>query len=68
MELTPEKLINDLNTYGFLFEAMCERGMQIYAMVNDGKLFHYRDENGKEIDAVVEIPYVTLPFKPLENQ
>lgn len=56
MEYTPEKLIGDLKTYGFLFEAMCERDLQIYAGANNGKLFHYRDENGKEIDAVVEMP------------
>ena len=56
MELTPEMLIGDLKTYGFLFEAMCERDLQIYARVNGGRLFHYRDENGKEIDAVVEMP------------
>ncbi len=56
MEYTPEKLMEDLKTYGFLFEAMCERDLQIYARVNNGKLFHYRDENEKEIDSVVEMP------------
>lgn len=56
MNLTPEKLTGDLKTYGFLFEAMCERDLQIYARVNGGELFHYRDENGKKIDAVVEMP------------
>ncbi len=56
MGLTPEMLMRDLRTYEFLFEAMCERDLQIYARVNDGRLFHYRDENGKEIDAVIEMP------------
>jgi predicted AAA+ superfamily ATPase len=56
MGLTKEKLLNDLKTFGFLFEAMCERDLQIYAEANGGRLFHYRDGRGGEIDAVVELP------------
>ncbi len=56
MELTPSMLLNDPKMFGFLFEAMCERDLDIYAKANNGRLFHYRDENGKEIDAVVEMP------------
>lgn len=55
LEYTPEKLLNDPKTFGFLFEALCERDLQIYSEANGGKLFHYRDENGKEIDAIVEM-------------
>ncbi len=51
-----DMLFNDLNTFGFLFEALCERDLRIYAEANDGKLFHYRDSNNREIDAVVEMP------------
>ena len=54
LSLTAEKLLNDLNTYGFLFEAMCERDLQIYTEANGGKLFHYRDGRGREIDAMIE--------------
>lgn len=54
--LSKRMLLNDLNTYGFMFEAMCERDLQIYAYVNGGKLYHYRDGKGREIDAVVEMP------------
>jgi predicted AAA+ superfamily ATPase len=53
MGLTPEMLMRDLRKYGFLFEAMCERDLRIYAGVNDGGSFHYRDENRKETDAVI---------------
>jgi hypothetical protein len=53
---TPERLINDLHTYGFLFEAMCIRDLRIYAESFGGQLFHYRDGYGREIDAVVELP------------
>lgn len=53
---TPEMLINDLHTFGFLFEALCEHDLAIYAEANGAKLFHYRDQKDKEIDAVVEMP------------
>lgn len=56
MEYTPEKLKNDLNTFGLLFEALCERDLDIYAESLGGKLFHYRDDRGNEINAVVEMP------------
>jgi predicted AAA+ superfamily ATPase len=55
LEATPEMLLNDLNTFGFLFEAMCIRDLRIYAEVNGGNVFHYRDERGREIDAVIEL-------------
>lgn len=55
LNLTPEKLINDLNTFGFLFEALCERDLRIYAESFDGKLFHYQDYDNNEIDAVIEL-------------
>ena len=56
MEVSDEMLGKDLNTLGFLFEALCERDLQIYAADFHGKLFHYRDGTGREIDAVVEHP------------
>ncbi|MCH5213151.1 MAG: ATP-binding protein [Oscillospiraceae bacterium] len=55
LRLTPEHLINDLTTFGFLFEALCERDLKIYAESFGGKLYHYQDYNGKEIDAVIEL-------------
>ena len=48
-------LINDLKTYGFLFESLCERDLKIYAQALGGQLFHYQDYNGFEIDAVVQL-------------
>lgn len=49
-------LMDDLRTFGFLFESMCERDLQVYASASGGRLFHYRDGKGREIDAVVEMP------------
>lgn len=56
LEATPEMLLGDLRTFGFLFEALCEHDLRIYAEANQGHLFHYRDEKDNEIDAVVELP------------
>ena len=54
--LSKEMLLNDLKTFGLMFEAMCERDLQVYAYVNDAKLYHYRDGKGREIDAIIEMP------------
>jgi len=54
--LTKDMLLKDLNTFGYIFEAMCERDLQVYSYANGGNLYHYRDGKGREIDAVVEMP------------
>ena len=54
LKATPEKLLNDLETLGFLFEALCERDLKIYAESFGANLYHYQDYQNKEIDAVVE--------------
>lgn len=51
----PNDLINDLNTMGLLFEAMCVRDLRVYAQALDGNLYHYRDSNGLECDAVIHL-------------
>ena len=53
---TPATLRDDLDTFEPLFESLCERDLDIYASSSGGRLFHYRDDNGNEIDAVVEMP------------
>jgi len=55
LNLTKDKLIGDLNTFGFLFEALVERDLSIYAQSFGGKLFHYQDYKNNEIDAVIEL-------------
>lgn len=55
LKVTPDNLINDLETFGFLFEALCERDLRIYAESFGAQLFHYQDYSNKEIDAVVEL-------------
>ena len=50
-----EKLINDLNTFGFLFEALVERDLKIYADSFNAKCYHYQDYKNREIDSVIEL-------------
>jgi len=52
--LSLDKLLNDLNYFGLLFESLVIRDLRIYADANGGKTFHYRDSRGFEIDAIVE--------------
>ena len=55
LNATPDKLFNDLQTFGFLFESLVERDLRIYAEAINAKLFHYQDYRGQEIDAVIEL-------------
>lgn len=55
LKATPDRLIGDLETFGFLFEALVERDLKIYAESFGANLFHYQDYNNNEIDAVVEL-------------
>lgn len=48
------KLLRDVRTFGFLFESLALRDLQIYAEASGARLFHYQDYDGREIDAVVE--------------
>lgn len=51
----PEDLLNDLNTFGLMFEALCVRDLRVYADSLNGQVYHYRDKNGLECDAVVHL-------------
>lgn len=51
----PSDLMNDLETMGLFFETLCVRDLRVYAEANDGNVFHYRDKNGLECDAVVHL-------------
>jgi hypothetical protein len=55
LKITPQKLIDDLETFGFLFESLCERDLKVYADTFGGKVYHYRDYANREIDAVIEL-------------
>ena len=50
----PKRLLNDLETFGLLFESLAIRDLRVYAQTFGGQLAHYRDSNGLEVDAIVE--------------
>ena len=55
LHLTKEKLLNDHETFGLMFEALAERDLRIYADYLEGHLYHFRDNvSGDEVDAIVE--------------
>lgn len=51
----PQDLIGDLNTMGLLFETLCIRDLRVFASVLDGQIYHFRDKNGLECDAVIHL-------------
>ena len=51
----PKDLINDMETFGFIFETLAVRDLRIYSDALDGKVYHYRDKNNLECDAVVHL-------------
>ncbi len=55
LHLTVDKLLNDHETFGLMFEALVERDLRIYADYLEGQLYHFRDNaSGDEVDAIVE--------------
>ena len=55
LDLTVDKLLNDHETFGLLFEALVERDLRIYMDYLDGHLYHFRDNvSGDEVDSILE--------------
>jgi predicted AAA+ superfamily ATPase len=55
LRAAPDSLLQDFNTFGLLFESLCIRDLRVYAGAIDGNVFHYRDKNGLEADAIVHL-------------
>ena len=72
LNLNYDKLIQDLNTFGFLFESLVERDLRIYSNYNNGELRHFRNNvSGLEVDAIVineEGEYGAIEIKLGANQ
>lgn len=56
MGIGPGDLMNDLKAFGLLFETLCIRDLRVYSQPLGGGVYHYRDKNGLECDAVVHLP------------
>ena len=70
LDIDENKLLNDLVTYGFIFESLCLHDLKVYANVNDGKVYHYRDYSNNEIDAILEMgdKKIAIEIKLNSNQ
>lgn len=55
LRLTPKTLLSDFETFGYLFESLCIRDLRIYTQSLDGSVFHFRDKNGFEVDAILQL-------------
>ena len=53
LDMKPNDLINDLNTFVFMFESLCVRDLKIYMQSYDGNISFYRDEKDFEVDAII---------------
>lgn len=66
MGLTPDYLLTDLKTFGFLFECLCIRDLKIYSQALGGRVSYYRDRYGLESDAVLHLDdgrFALIEFK-----
>ena len=64
--LFPEALLQDLNTFGFIFECLCIRDLKIYSSALGGRVSYYRDRYGLEADCVLHLEdgrYALIEFK-----
>ncbi len=52
---TPQRLLADLNYLGFLFESLVVRDLRVYSQRYGGKILHYRDNTGLEVDIIIEL-------------
>jgi len=53
--VSPNDLINDLKTFGLVFETMAVRDLRVYAENMNGKVYQYHDADGLEADAVIHL-------------
>ncbi len=56
LNISPEDLINDIETMGLFFESLCERDLRVYSESLGGRLNHYLDKNNLEVDAIIHLP------------
>lgn len=66
LKITPEILMQDLNTFGFIFETLCYRDLKAYSNARGGEVSYYRDRHGLEADCVLRLDdgrYALIEFK-----
>jgi len=55
LKISPQDLLYDIKTLGLLFESLCIRDLRVYADANNGNVYHYRDSNDLECDAIIHL-------------
>ena len=55
LNISPDDLMNDPETFGLFFEDLAIRDLRIYSSILGGEIRHYRDGNGLECDAVIHL-------------
>lgn len=55
LDAGPEDIIRNVNTFGLLFESLVVRDLRVYADFLNGKVFHYRDSSGLEVDSIIHL-------------
>jgi len=55
LNATPDRLRSDYNTFGLMFESLVIRDLRVYSQNIQGQVFHYRDDYGREVDAIVAL-------------
>ena len=66
LNLNPQLLLYDLNTFGFIFETLCFRDLIVYSSLKEGRVQHYHDKNDLEVDCVLTLnngQYALIEFK-----
>ena len=56
LNASPDRLLRDPETLGFLFESLVVRDLRIYGQTMEASVYHYRDNTGLEADAILELP------------
>ncbi len=56
LQAYPQTILNDMNTFGLLFESLVVRDLRIYAQAHYGHVSHYRDSSGLEADVIIHLP------------
>ena len=54
LQVTPPRLMDDLQFLGLLFESLVVRDLRVHTQAADAQVFHYREKDGLEVDAIIE--------------
>jgi len=66
LSLSPEVLLQDMHTFGFIFECLCIRDLRVYSSAMGGRVSYYHDRYGLEADCVLHLDdgrYALIEFK-----